>query len=277
MHAIARPLEQTGVSKWIQCKVDLGRERVQSVTGKGMWVGPSRMSQVFVVPGQPVKDLAARRISMIHSRSKLVLPGVLVLAGLVGCNARQEGEEPAEYPTAESTPPPPPALQAPSPAQGSPGTTGATAAPPGTATAPGTGTATAPDPDLLLLTVIAVDIDTKLAQVCRLPGSSVFFKYNSAKLLPEAKERLQQIATCVTTGPARGKDLVIVGRADPVGSDEYNKKLGMSRADSVAKYLRDLGVPKARVETESRGEATAMREPFGWPLERRVTVRLQEP
>lgn len=40
-------------------KVDLGRERVQSVMGKGLWVGPSHMSQVYVVPSQPVKDIQA--------------------------------------------------------------------------------------------------------------------------------------------------------------------------------------------------------------------------
>lgn len=31
-------------------QVDLERERVQSVVGKGLWVGPSHMSQVYVVP-----------------------------------------------------------------------------------------------------------------------------------------------------------------------------------------------------------------------------------
>ncbi len=34
-------------------QVDLGRERVQAVTGKGLWVGPSAMSQVFVLPTTP--------------------------------------------------------------------------------------------------------------------------------------------------------------------------------------------------------------------------------
>lgn len=38
-------------------EVDLGRERVQSVTGKGLWVGNSPMSQVFVLPSTPPTDL----------------------------------------------------------------------------------------------------------------------------------------------------------------------------------------------------------------------------
>lgn len=31
-------------------QIDLKRERVQSVTGAGLWIGPSQMAQVFVVP-----------------------------------------------------------------------------------------------------------------------------------------------------------------------------------------------------------------------------------
>ncbi len=31
-------------------QIDLKRERVQAVTGAGLWIGPSRMAQVFVVP-----------------------------------------------------------------------------------------------------------------------------------------------------------------------------------------------------------------------------------
>lgn len=40
-------------------KVDLGREHVQSVAGKGLWVGPNALSQVFVLPKQPPKDIKA--------------------------------------------------------------------------------------------------------------------------------------------------------------------------------------------------------------------------
>lgn len=131
-------------------------------------------------------------------------------------------------------------------------------------------------PELTVITVIGVDIDTRLAVMCGLEESKVFFKFDSAKVLPAAKERLQKIADCATNGPAKGKELVVVGRADPVGGDEYNKQLGMDRADSVAQHLKEMGVPKTRVEKLSKGEATATADPFGWPYERRVTVRLQE-
>lgn len=132
------------------------------------------------------------------------------------------------------------------------------------------------DPDMAVWSIFAVDIDTKLASMCGLPESKVFFKFDSAKLEPEAKERLQQIAACAVSGAAKGKDLVAIGRTDATGSDDYNKQLGMSRADSVAKYLREQGVAGARVATDSKGEAAAASSAsYGWPYDRRVTIRLQ--
>lgn len=40
-------------------KVDLLRERVQSVSGRGLWVGPSRLAQVFVLPAVENKNIKA--------------------------------------------------------------------------------------------------------------------------------------------------------------------------------------------------------------------------
>lgn len=122
-----------------------------------------------------------------------------------------------------------------------------------------------------------IDVDTKLAQMCNLPGTNAFFKFDSDRLDQDAKDRLQRIASCVSTGRAKGKNLMIVGYTDPQGPDEYNRRLGMSRAEAVERYLRTLGVKSSRVELISKGEAGATREPMAWPLERRVTIRLQEP
>lgn len=132
------------------------------------------------------------------------------------------------------------------------------------------------DPDLGIITVTVVDIDTKLAVMCGVPESKVYFKYDSAKLVPEAKERLDEIATCAKTGAVKDQELIVVGRTDPAGPDSYNQQLGMSRAEAVARYLREQGVSKARVETASKGEAAASADPWLWPWDRRVTIRLQQ-
>lgn len=175
------------------------------------------------------------------------------------------------------------------PTPGAPGTTPPTTTPqqPETADAgmAGAGTADAgmadagdaqQDVDLSVLTITGVDIDTKLAELCGVPATAVFFKYDSANLSAEAKGHLDQLATCAKTGAAKGKNLLVVGWTDPTGTDEYNKQLGMSRATSVSNYLRSKGVQKQRIQNESVGEGAAMDARWSWPWSRRVTIRLAE-
>lgn len=147
-------------------------------------------------------------------------------------------------------------------------------------TAPATPTSPAPTPevdrDLEVITVSGIELDPTLAAMCGVDANRVFFKYDSATLRPEAAEALDMIATCLTSGPATGKDIRIIGRTDPRGSAEYNKELGTSRAESVASYLRAKGVGSPRVDVISKGEMDASPERDGWPYDRRVTLRLAE-
>ena len=47
---------------------------------------------------------------------------------------------------------------------------------------------------------------------------------------------------------------MLVGHADPRGTDEYNLDLGLRRAESAAGFLDSLGVRVQRLTTESLGE-----------------------
>ena len=89
------------------------------------------------------------------------------------------------------------------------------------------------------------------------------------------RDILAKVASCVNDGPLKGKELELVGHADPRGSDKYNEELGMSRAEAVAAYLRDQGVAASQIEIQSQGEDAASDNPFEWPLERRVDIRVK--
>ena len=45
-----------------------------------------------------------------------------------------------------------------------------------------------------------------------------------------------------------------MGHTDSVGSDAYNQKLSVKRADAVKAYLVSKGIEKNRVYTEGKGE-----------------------
>jgi peptidoglycan-associated lipoprotein len=80
----------------------------------------------------------------------------------------------------------------------------------------------------------------------------VHFAFDSAVLDDEAKAILDETAQCLKTN--QNVQISIEGSTDKRGSAEYNKKLGMERADAVSCYLQSRGVPKAQLTTVSLGE-----------------------
>ena len=69
---------------------------------------------------------------------------------------------------------------------------------------------------------------------------------------PEGKAKLDDLAGKVK---AINLEVVIgVGHTDAVGSDAYNQKLSVKRAEAVKAYLVSKGIEKNRVYTEGKGE-----------------------
>jgi peptidoglycan-associated lipoprotein len=101
------------------------------------------------------------------------------------------------------------------------------------------------------------------------------FDYDKEELSPEDKAILDQIATCLMTGALKGKQIALIGRADPRGTEEYNLGLGSRRSQSVSTYLARLGVgaPQLAVTTRGALDATGTDE-TGYAKDRRVDLQL---
>ena len=118
-----------------------------------------------------------------------------------------------------------------------------------------------------------------LARQCALRFNSTpqapKFDFDRFELLPEDRDVLDQVATCLTTGPLHGRTVQLVGRADPRGTEEYNLGLGARRAAHVREYLQHLGVSSGQLSQTTRGalDATGTNE-AGWHEDRRVDLRL---
>ena len=103
------------------------------------------------------------------------------------------------------------------------------------------------------------------------------FDYDSATLADDDRSLLAEVARCVSDGPLRGRRIALVGRADARGEPEYNMTLGESRADSVRRYMVDLGVGKEQMKATSRGEMDATgTDEAGYRHDRRVDLELAE-
>jgi peptidoglycan-associated lipoprotein len=125
-----------------------------------------------------------------------------------------------------------------------------------------------------------VGVSDELARQCAVRVGSredaPRFAFDDADLLPEDRNVLEQVAQCLTRGPLRGKQLQLIGRADPRGTDEYNLALGTRRAESVSSYLQRLGVPGTQLSRTTRGDIDAVgMDERGWRGDRRVDLELR--
>lgn len=125
----------------------------------------------------------------------------------------------------------------------------------------------------------SIGASDEIAESCGLRFDNVEqapkFGFDQSELLRADRDALGQIATCLTTGALKGRNVRLVGRADPRGTVDYNFALGARRASSVSSYLKHLGVEDARLTETSRGELDATgTDEASWQIDRRVDVVL---
>ena len=82
---------------------------------------------------------------------------------------------------------------------------------------------------------------------------NVLFEFDEFQLLQTAKTDLQKIYEYLKTDDAL--NIVINGHTDTIGGESYNLELSTNRCQSVARYLMQLGLPKARITWRGFGGA----------------------
>ena len=83
-------------------------------------------------------------------------------------------------------------------------------------------------------------------------SADAFFDFDKAVLKPAGKASLDDL-----TSKLQGMNLeviIAVGHTDSIGTDAYNQKLSVRRAEAVKAYLQGKGVEANRIYTEGKGE-----------------------
>jgi OOP family OmpA-OmpF porin len=83
-------------------------------------------------------------------------------------------------------------------------------------------------------------------------AADAFFDFDKSVVKPAGKAKLDDLIAKI-----KGINLeviIAVGHTDAIGSDAYNQKLSVRRAEAVKAYLVSKGIEKNRIYTEGKGE-----------------------
>ena len=84
-------------------------------------------------------------------------------------------------------------------------------------------------------------------------NADALFDFDKSVLKPAAKASLDSLAGKVKSLTL--EVIVAVGHTDSIGTDAYNQKLSIRRAEAVKKYLVSQGIEAKRIYVEGKGES----------------------
>jgi OOP family OmpA-OmpF porin len=106
-------------------------------------------------------------------------------------------------------------------------------------------------------------------------SSDTFFDFDKAVLKPAGQASLDDLV-----GKLKDMNLeviIAVGHTDSIGTDAYNQKLSVRRAEAVKAYIQSKGVEANRIYTEGKGEKQPVadnKEADGRAKNRRVEIEV---
>lgn len=109
-------------------------------------------------------------------------------------------------------------------------------------------------------------------------GVVVTFAFGRSELSDQAKSALSAAVASMKAASADQITIAVEGHADSTGTEPFNERLGLARAESVKRYLADQHkVPADKISVASYGEshpAASNDTPEGRSQNRRVVVKV---
>ncbi len=118
---------------------------------------------------------------------------------------------------------------------------------------------------------IGLELENDL-QGCAVEAPKFF--YDGTRPRPQDEPKLEALADCLNRSQYEKSQILLIGKADPRGPDDYNEELGKERAEAIKKLLVERGVDAERITISSAGEEVAVgdTEAYSYGYDRRVDV-----
>jgi len=114
------------------------------------------------------------------------------------------------------------------------------------------------------------------AQPARPVSLTLYFTEGATTLSPESKAVVDRMFAEIANRPAA--EITVIGHTDSVGSDAYNDKLSLERAELMRQKLIELGVPAQNITAAGRGKRDLIvptAENVSEPRNRRVEISVR--
>jgi outer membrane protein OmpA-like peptidoglycan-associated protein len=110
-------------------------------------------------------------------------------------------------------------------------------------------------------------------------GAMIQFDYNSSTIRGDAYDLLNKYVDVFQNYLPNAR-MMIVGHTDNIGSDAFNQRLSLSRAQSIHNYFKQRGIAEKRFKIRGMGESQPIasnKSDHGRTLNRRVEfIRLAD-
>ncbi|AMP38238.1 MULTISPECIES: outer membrane protein OmpA [Ralstonia solanacearum species complex] len=106
-------------------------------------------------------------------------------------------------------------------------------------------------------------------------AADALFDFDKAVLKPEGKAKLDDLVSKLKNITL--EVVIAVGHTDSFGSDKYNDRLSVRRAEAVKGYLVSKGIEANRVYTEGKGKRQLKVDPKSCKGSRKAQIACQQP
>ena len=120
-----------------------------------------------------------------------------------------------------------------------------------------------------------ISIAFDILQACDLPENAANFAFDSSHVHDQYNKVFESLSVCFMSGQLEGRQMSLIGHADPRGTSDYNLALASKRADNVKQLIIAEHMTDKRISTSSRGalDATGTDE-ISWAKDRSVNIIL---